>query len=298
MTASFKGTGGPAASGAGHVGEDALSAYAAGSVDEVPAWSVEAHVAACADCRLALSAHLDQGRLAHNRSVVLVRAASGEHHRARRFLANIGVPDHLVALMAATPSLRRSWLLSVVAILAVVSGESVLAQHLSSSPHSLAGPGWDVLAPFILISPLVVLAGVAAAFLPVFDPAYSLVAAAPFSGLTLLLVRSLAALVAALVPVVATALVVPGPLWLTAALLLPCFAVCAMALAGVTVVGPLPAALLAGAVWVLPVAVVGTWHSVAAVVQWQAQVYWATLLTAAVVVVAVRRNRFELGWAS
>jgi len=298
MTGSFSGTGGPAGSGAGHVSEDALFAYAAGSVDEILAWSVEAHVAACPDCRLALSVHVDQGRLARNRSVVLVRAATGEHHRARRLLAHIGVPDHLVALMAATPSLRRSWLLSVVGVLAVVSGESVLAQHLSNSPQALGGPSWGVLAPFILIGPLMVLAGVAAAFLPVFDPTHQLAAAAPFSGLGLLLARSLSALVAALVPVVAAAFVVPGPAWLPAALLLPCFAVCGVALAVVTVVGPMPAALLAGAVWVLPVAVVGVWHSVAAVVQWPAQVSWAVVLMVAVIVVASRRSRFELGWAS
>jgi Putative zinc-finger len=295
MTNAFPEKGGPAGRGAGHVRQDVLAAYVGGSVDEVLAWSVEAHVSACPSCRVALSAHVGPDHLARNRSVLLVRAATGEHHPARRLLGHMGVPDHLVALMAATPSLRRSWLLSVLGVLALVSGEAVLVHHLSNSPLAGERPGWGVLAPFILVAPLTVLAGVAAAFLPVLDPTHQLAAAAPFSGLGLLLVRCLSALVAALVPVVVAAFLVPGPAWLPAALLLPCLALCFLALAALTVIGPMPAALLAGAVWVLPVALVGLWHSVTAVVQWQAQASWAAALVAALIVVAVRRDRFELG---
>jgi hypothetical protein len=298
MTNVFGGKGGLAARGASHVSEDVLSAYVGGSVNEVVAWSVEAHVAACPGCRLAMSARVDADRLARNRSVLLVRAATGEHHLARRVLGHLGVPDHMVALMAATPSLRRSWLLSVLGVLALVSGESVLVHHLSNSPLASGRMGWGVLAPFILVAPLTVLAAVAAAFLPVLDPAHQLAAAAPFSGLALLLVRSLSALVAALAPVVVAAFVVPGPGWLPAALLLPCFALCFVALAAVTVMGPTPAALLAGAMWVLPVALLSVWHSVIGVVQWQAQASWAAALVAALVIVVVRRDRFELGWTS
>ncbi|HTW10008.1 MAG TPA: hypothetical protein VME46_21070 [Acidimicrobiales bacterium] len=288
--------GGPASRGAGHVSEHVLSAYVGASVDEVVAWSVEAHVTACPACRLALSAHVDPDHLARNRSVLFVRAATGEHHPARRLLGHVGVPDQLVTLMAATPSLRRSWLLSVVGVIAVVSGESVLVHHLSSSSLAVGRPDWGALAPFILVAPLTVLAGVAAAFLPALDPTHQLAAAAPFSGLGLLLVRTLSALVAALVPVVAAAFVIPGPAWLPVALLLPCFALCFLALAAVTVIGPMPAALLAGAMWVLPVALLSVWHSVTAVVQWPAQASWAAALLAALVVLAMRRDRFELGW--
>ena len=154
-----------------------------------------------------------------------------------------------------------------------------------------------MLAPFLLVGPLTVLAGVAAAFLPMFDPTHQLAAAAPFSGLGLLLVRSLSALATALGPVVVAAFVVPGPAWLPAALLLPCLALCCLALAAVTVIGPMPAAVISGAMWVLAVAVVSVWHSVIAVVQWQAQASWAAALVVGVTVVALRRDRFELGWA-
>ena len=78
MTNAFPDQIGPADSRAGHVSEDLLSAYVTGSVDEVVAWSVEAHVAPCPVCRLALAGHVDPDRLARNRSVMLVRAAIGE----------------------------------------------------------------------------------------------------------------------------------------------------------------------------------------------------------------------------
>jgi hypothetical protein len=297
MTDGFSEKGGPAGRGGGHFSDDVLSAYVGGSADEVLAWSLEAHVIACPSCRFAVSAYVGPDHLARNRSVLLVRAATGEHVPSRRMLSHLGIPDHLVALMAATPSLRRSWLLSVLGVLVVVSGGSVLLHHLSSSQLAVGRPGWGVAAPFILVAPLTVLAGVSAAFLPVLDPAHQLAAAAPFSGLGLLLVRSLSALVAALVPVVAVAFVVPGPVWLPAALLLPCIALCSLALAALTVIGPMPAALLAGAVWVLPVAVLGVWHSVTTVVQWPAQASWAAALVGALIVLTVRRDRFELGWA-
>ena len=124
------------------------------------------------------------------------------------------------------------------------------------------------------------LAGVAAAFLPMFDPAYRLAVAAPFSGFTLLLVRAVSALVAALVPVVAAAFLVPGPGWLPVALLLPSLAVCAFALAATTVVDPRAAAVAAGALWALPVLLLAATHVPLLVVQPDAQFACAVVLCA------------------
>ena len=99
------------------------------------------------------------------------------------------------------------------------------------------------------MAPLLVLAGVAAAFLPLLDPAYRLAVAAPFSGFTLLLARAVSALAAALVPVAAAAFVVPGPGWLPVALLLPSLALCAFALAAATVMDPRGRRRRGGALW-------------------------------------------------
>ncbi len=300
MTSSFPGAAGPAAGADGHPGEDLLAGYAAGTVQAVVVWSVEAHLMGCARCRSALSAHVDAERLARNRSVLLVRAALGDGGRVRRLLCRCGLPDHVLRLLAATPSLRGSWLLSVIGVLAVVAGEAAAVRYgwiPSGGPRRLAGyRDPEVLAPFLLVAPLLVLAGVAAAFLPMFDPASRLAVAAPFSGVSLLLVRSVAALVAALVPVVGAAFLLPGPGWLPVALLLPSLALCASALAAATVMDPRAAAVTAGVLWAVPVLLLATAHGPVPIVQRNAQVACAVLVLASAVVLLARRDRFEWGW--
>ena len=300
MTRPFPDVPGPMAGAPGHAEADLLAGYAAGTVQEVAAWSVEAHLTGCARCRAALSAQVDAERLARNRSVLLARAAIGDGGRARRLLCRCGIPDHLLRLLAATPSLRRSWLLSVIGALAVVAGEAAAVRygwHAAGWPARRAGhPDPEVLAPFLLVAPLLVLAGVAAAFLPMFDPAYRLAVAAPFSGVTLLLARSVSALAAALVPVVAAAFLLPGPGWLPVALLLPTLALCAFALAAATIVGARAAAVTAGALWALPTLLLVTSDVPLLIVQRNAQFAFAAALCACAVVLSLRHDRFELGW--
>jgi hypothetical protein len=300
MTSSYPGAAEPVAGADGHPGEDLLAGYAAGTAETVAVWSVEAHLAGCVRCRSALSAHVDAERLARNRSVLLVRAALGDRGRVRRVLCWCGLPDHVLRLLGATPSLRRSWLLSVLGVLAVVAGEAAAVRYgriAVGGPRRLAGfPDPEVLAPFLLVAPLLVLAGVAAAFLPMFDPAFRLAVAAPFSGFTLLLTRAVAALAAALVPVVGAAFLLPGPGWLPVALLLPSLALSAFALAAATVVGPRAAAVTAGAVWALPVLLLAGTHVPLLIVQQNAQLTCAAVLCASAVVLFLRRDRVELGW--
>lgn len=150
--------------------------------------------------------------------------------------------------------------------------------------------------PFLVLGPVLVLAGVAVAFLPSFDPAYPLAAAAAFSGLSLRLARSLSALVTALIPCggsgvrrARTQLVAGGP---------------AVAVPGVGLLcargrdggGPVAAAVVSGAAWVLPVVLVAASRRAIAVVQWHGQLAWAVGLVAGAALAFVRRDRFELGW--
>jgi hypothetical protein len=299
MTSPFPDAAEPAAGAAWHAGEDLLTRYAAGTAETVVVWSVEAHLTGCARCRSALSAYVDAERLARNRSVLLVRAALGDRGRVRRLLCRCGVPDHVLRLLAVTPSLRRSWLLSVIGVLALVAGEAVAVRPgwiPARGPGGLAGyPGPEVLAPFLLVAPLLVLAGVAAAFLPMFDPACRLAVAAPFSGFTLLLVRAVSALAAALVPVAAAAFLLPGPGWLPVALLLPSLALGAFALAAATLVDPRAAAVMAGILWAVPVLVLAAAHVPLLIVQPNAQFACAAVLCACAVVLLARHDRFEQG---
>jgi hypothetical protein len=300
MTSSFPGAAEPVAGAGGHPGRDLLASYAAGTAGTVAVWSVEAHLAGCVRCRSTLSAHVDADRLARNRSVLLVRAALGTGGRVRRVLRRCGLPDHVLRLLGATPSLRRSWLLSVIGVLAVVAGEAAAVRYgriAAGGPRRLAGyPDPEVLAPFLLVAPLLVLAGVAAAFLPMFDPAFRLAVAAPFSGFTLLLVRTVSAVAAALVPVVGAAFLLPGPGWVPVALLLPSLALCTFTLAATTVMDPRGAAVTAGALWALPALLLAAGHMPLQIVQPDAQFACAAVLCACAVVLLARHDRFELGW--
>ncbi len=297
MTSSFSDVAEPEP--ARHTSTDLLASYAAGTLETVAVWSVEAHLTACARCRSDLSEHVDGHRLARNRSVLLVRAAIPDGGPVRRLMCRCGVPDHLLRLLVATPSLRRSWLLSVVAVLVVVTGEAAAVKYglLASPPGGLGGqPAPVLLAPFILVAPLLVLAGVAAAFLPWFDPAHRLAVAAPFSGFTLLLVRAVCALAAALVPVVAAAFLLPGPRLLPVALLLPSLALCGLALATASLVDPRVAAVAAGALWTVPMLALAIIEGPLLIVHRGAQLACAAVLCVSVVVLLARRERFDLGW--
>jgi hypothetical protein len=299
MTNSSSGVAGPVAGADGHPGEDLLASYAAGTAGTVTVWSVEAHLAGCARCRSALSAQVDAERLAYNRSVLLVRAAIGDGSRVRRVLRRCGLPDYMLGLLAATPSLRRSWLLSVMGVLAVVAGEAAAARYgwiTAGSPGRIPGDPGQNLAPFLLVGPLLVLAGVAAAFLPMFDPACQLAAAAPFSGFALLLARSVSALTAALVPVAAAAFLLPGPGWLPVGLLLPSLALSALALAAATVLPPRAAAVMAATLWAVPALLLAVDDVPLLIVQRNAQLACAATLCACAVVLVARHDRFESGW--
>jgi hypothetical protein len=298
MTTPLPDPAGSAASDGRHAGESLLASYAAGTVGPVVVWSVEAHLTGCGRCRSALSAYVDTERLARNRSVLLVQAANPAG-RLQRLLCRTGVPDHLIRLLAATPSLRASWLLSVAGVLAVAAGEAAAVKSGWSPVEHLGSGGYldpAVLVPFLLVAPLMVLAGVAAAFLPMFDPASRLAVAAPMSGFRLLLVRSVCALIAAVVLVIAAALALPGPGWLPVAVLLPSLALCAFALAAATAMDPRAAAATAGILWALPAVVLAVIHVPLAIVQWRAQSACVVVVIAAAAVLFVRRDRFELGW--
>src|SRR5215472_39869 len=136
---------GPLSWAGGHASEGLLASYAAGSVDTVVVWSVEAHLTGCALCRSALSAHVDTGRLERNRSAVLVRIALPGERRIGRLLGRCSVPDYLLDLVAATPSLRVSWLLSVVGVLAVVAGEAAVVKFgwIRGGGYPVAAGYWN-----------------------------------------------------------------------------------------------------------------------------------------------------------
>ena len=125
-----------------------------------------------------------------------------------RALARVGVRDHVARLLAATPSLRLSWFGAA----AIAVGFSAWAASSGSANGTLF---------FLVVAPLVPVAGVAAAYGPWIDPMYEVTQAAPMSSFRLVLLRASAVLVVAAIVVGASAVALPGADWTAAAWILP-----------------------------------------------------------------------------
>ena len=127
--------------------------------------------------------------------------------RGRGRLVRLGVPEHLARLLGATPALRASWLLGCALVLAFAAWAATRRA--------------DGLVVFLMLAPLLPVAGVAAAFGPDVDPSYEIGLAAPMRSFGLLLLRALAVLVTTTVMAGIAALALPGLQPSAAAWLLP-----------------------------------------------------------------------------
>jgi predicted anti-sigma-YlaC factor YlaD len=256
-----------------HADPTTLARYAGGAADAVTAASVEAHLTGCAECRAALAPYADPARTDATWHAVVGALDAPRPTLAERALRAAGVREDRARLLAATPSLRTSWLLSVLVVMtfAVLAGQ--------------AGGG-DVF--FLLVAPLVPVAGVAAAFGPGVDAAYELAVAAPYGGVRLLLLRTVAVLAFSLAVLGAAGVAVPG---LTGAeWLLPALGLSAATLALSTRATPAVAAGAVAFCWI-GYALLPGWDPAGG----RAQAACALLLVLGVAVLATGPDSLERG---
>jgi hypothetical protein len=154
-------------SGTSSPGESVLVERA---LDHLPAW------------RGLVGAQVPSERLDDVFSGVLAELDTPKRGMVERLMVRLGLSDHVARLLAATPVMRRSWLLASVLVL--------FFGLVAASPDNRAGN----LAIFLAIAPLVPVLGVALAYGPGVDPAYDMTVATPLSGFRLLLVRAVAVL--------------------------------------------------------------------------------------------------------
>lgn len=279
-----------------HVDVALLRRYAAGALEDAAAWSLEAHLTGCARCRALLGpvthpvvpsvapSLVPEERLAAVWSSVDERIRARQRPVVERLLVRLGVPDHDARLLAATPSLTGSWLLGV----AVTLAAGVVATWLTRSV------GTSSLLGFLLVAPLVPLAGVAVAFGPRVDPTYELGITAPISTVRLLLVRAVAVLATSVVLGGVAALALPSVGLFAAAWLVPSLALTAATLAASTRWSP---ALVAGTValsWTVGVAVLELATRTPLVVfRPPGQLALVALLAVSVAVLATQRERLD-----
>ncbi len=153
-----------------------------------------------------------------------------------RLARRCGLSEPTSVVLAATASLRTSWLVGAFVALAFAT----LAVGMA---------GDNLLAPFLLVAPLVPVLGVAAAYGPQEDPLETLVVTAPYGRTRLILVRTLAVLVSVLPVAALLGLLLPGPPWIAVAWLGPALALVPVLLALSSFTGPRTGAALVTLAW-------------------------------------------------
>lgn len=217
-----------------HAHPEHLDAYAAGVLAGPSADSVEAHLLDCAACRARISERVSVPDDVW--SAIVTAIEEPPTSALERALVRLGCPEHTARLLAATPSLRASWLTAVTVTLLFAA---VAARLL---------PGDRGFALYLVLAPLVPLVGVAAAYTgggrgsQLMD---ELATAAPTPNEWLLLLRAVAVLIVSCALVAAAAAIgLPHLGWVAVAWLLPALALTSGTLALATVV---PLRLGAGA---------------------------------------------------
>ena len=219
-----------------HADDDLLTRYVSGTVGPLDGASLEQHLTGCADCRVRIATDVDVAPLELVWSRVREQAQAPAPTLVERLLTGLGVSASDARLVAVTPSLRTSWLFGLAATLGFVG-------------LGAAYGGTRGLTFFLLVAPLVPVAGVAFAYGPDVDPLYEVGVAVPYSGARLLLLRTAAVLVTSLPLVLASALLLPGLSWTAVTWLLPALSFTALVLAASTWTRPTFAAVGLGIAW-------------------------------------------------
>lgn len=180
-----------------HVDAAAMHRYRDGALERVTAASLEAHVTGCDECRRLVA--VDGGWLDSSWSGVADRVEPGRPTVVERGLTGLRVPEHVARIVAVSPALRISFLLAVV----LVTGFAAVA--------STSSPAGDTYKLFLMVAPLLPVAGVAFAYGRLVDPAHELTTVAPIDSFRLLLLRTATVLVVSIAVGLVAWPVVPAP---------------------------------------------------------------------------------------
>lgn len=266
-----------------HVEPRMLEAYAVGLSDDAYAYSIEAHLLECEVCRNFLSSRVNPEALDGLWENVRERTVYAPKRQFERLLLRVGVSDHVARLLTATPSLHFSWFVGIAAVLAF----AIAAAYLSANGFIF----------FLILAPLLPLAGIAVAYGPGVDPTYEVGVAAPMQSFHLLLIRTSAVLVTSGGLALVAAIALPQPTWAVVAWLLPAMGLVLVTLALSTWISPLRSGASVATLWIVAcvMGVVYADRTPATVEGFFAivQVIVAVLATTAGMLVMSRRETFD-----
>lgn len=234
-------TPGASAPGGWHADDTLLVRYVRGDADAVAGTSLEQHFVHCAQCRSRMADQVAAEPLEALWGRIRGETQAPSPTLLQRVLQWAHVSDGDALLVATAPSLRGAWLAGMAATL----GFTLLAEMY----RGRAG-----LVLFLLVAPLIPVAGVATAHGPDTDPSYEVSGAAPYPAARLLLLRT-AAVLATSTPLALVAGLVPGygrtgVLWLV-----PALTFTAVVLAASTWTTPVRAATVVAVGWAFAVIV-------------------------------------------
>ena len=224
-----------------HADVELLDRYADGRLDDVTASSIEAHVLACDECRRRMAAQVPASRLSTNWEAVVAALDAPKQGPLERLLVWSGVSGGTARLLAATPTLRLSWLSSIALALAFAT---VAATRPGGAPLL-----------FLALAPMAPVAAVAIAFSRSLDPSSEMVQATPVAGLRLLFLRTAASLGPSIVLAALAGLLVADGGETSAMWLLPALALSALSIVLSSFVAIGTAASALGVLWALAVVV-------------------------------------------
>jgi len=208
-------------------------------------------------------------------------ALDGRPRGIEGILVRFRVPDHVARLLAATPSLRWSWL----AAAAIAVGFAAWA----------AQAGGRGLLMFLIVAPLLPVGGVATAYGPWMDPMQDLARAAPTSTFVLVLIRSTAVLATTAVIIGVAAVLLPGADWTAVAWVLPALALTVTSLALSTFVPVHRAAAAVAVLWLVTILVIESRSPASfAAFHGPGQAVFFAVVLASSAVLALRHERLEV----
>jgi hypothetical protein len=199
-----------------HIENATLERYAHCQLRGAEALSAEAHLIACAPCRAALPSAASSARLERIWLDLRARVDLSTIGPIERAAIRVGIRPTTARILVATPSLRRPWLIAV----AFTLGFAVIASHTIASGDL----------PFLVLAPMLPVAGVAVSFGSRGDAAWEIGLATPLGGFPLMLIRSGAVLTATTGMAGLAALLLPEFGLLSLAWLLPSFALVVLTL--------------------------------------------------------------------
>ncbi|MFV2038709.1 MAG: zf-HC2 domain-containing protein [Acidimicrobiales bacterium] len=258
------------------------SRYVSGAVSATEAVAVEQAMDASPNWRALVGSHIASERLEFNFAGITAELDAPRRGRVERLMVRLGLHEHVARLMAATPTLRRSWYLATFLVL------------LFGLAAADSGPSGSSVSVFLALAPLVPVLGVGLAYGPGVDPAHDMTVATPLSGFRLLLLRTVAVLATSVAfGGVASVLVASeyGPR--VVAWMLPALALTVLSLALSTTVPIRVAAMVTGASWLLVVSVVSSVANDSAMFGGPAQLVYLSVVLAAGVALVARRSSFE-----